>query len=146
MAEILVVDDQTFFTDVLKEALGEEGHCIQAVCDGQEVMEHLNRSPVDMVLLDLFLEEVKGWEVLRSIKADRPHLPVVIFTAYDTYRDDPRLSEAAAYVVKSFDLKELKETISRIFDNGEDLRESDEKEAHHGIQLQDHNAVWTQKH
>jgi DNA-binding NtrC family response regulator len=118
MAEILVVDDQTAFCNLLEEGLAEEGHSVRVVCDAENIGEYLNGSPVDMVLLDLFLDEVTGWEVLDRIKAEKPRLPVVIFTAYDTYRDDPRLSKAAAYVIKDFDLKELKQAIAHIFGNG----------------------------
>jgi DNA-binding NtrC family response regulator len=128
VAEILVVDDQIYIARLLQEELAEEGHSIRAVHDANNVTQHLNGSPVDMVLLDLFLDGPSGWKVLKSIKAEKPHLPVVIFTAYDTYREDPRLSEASAYVVKSFDLEELKGTIANIFDQ-------DEKGGHHGLQL-----------
>lgn len=116
MAEILMVDDQTYFKELLADELAEEGHSISAIHDVENLAERLNRTPVDMVLLDLFLDAHKGWEVLDSIKAERPYLPVVILTAYNTYRDDPRLSEAAAYVVKSLDFKELKQTIAHILE------------------------------
>ena len=118
MAEILVVDDQSYVSDLLTDELTEEGHTITAIRDARNLSEHLNDSRVDMVVLDLFLDGVQGWRVLDRIKRENPHLPVVIFTAYDTYREDPRLSQAEAYVVKSFELDELKWTIRRILDNG----------------------------
>jgi two-component system response regulator (stage 0 sporulation protein F) len=118
MAEILVVDDQSYVSDLLADELTEEGHSITTISDTQRIWDHLDDSPVDIVLLDLFLDGPQGWKVLDRIKTQNPHLPVVIFTAYDTYREDPRLSKAAAYVVKSFDLNELKGTIRCILDNG----------------------------
>jgi DNA-binding NtrC family response regulator len=118
MAQILIVDDQMYFKDLLEDELAGEGHTIRAICDAENLTEDLDGSPVDMVLLDLFLDGTRGWHVLENIKADKPDLPVVILTAYDTYRDDPRLSKAEAYVLKSFDLSELKQTIGDILDNG----------------------------
>jgi DNA-binding NtrC family response regulator len=118
MAEILVVDDQSYVRDLLTDELTEEGHSITTICDPGNLSAHLNGSPVDVVLLDLFLDGPKGWHVLDHIKTENPHLPVVIFTAYDTYREDPRLSKASAYVLKSYDLDELKWTIRRILANG----------------------------
>jgi DNA-binding NarL/FixJ family response regulator len=66
----------------------------------------------DLVLLDLHLDGPSGFNVLADIKKDHPRLPVVIFTAYDSYKDDPRLSQADGYVVKSVLLDELKEKVS----------------------------------
>jgi DNA-binding response OmpR family regulator len=117
MAQILVVDDQKYFNQLLTEELTEEGHSVRSVHDAENITEHLNGTAVDVVLLDLFLGNLQGWDVLDSIKAEKPNLPVVILTAYDTYREDPRLAKAAAYVVKNFNLDNLKGTISLVLEN-----------------------------
>ncbi len=80
--------------------------------DAESVIGHLRFSRPDLVLLDLYLDGPDGWEVLRDIKNQDPHLPVVIFTAYDSFMDDPRLSQADGYVIKSIDLGELKQKIA----------------------------------
>jgi DNA-binding NarL/FixJ family response regulator len=51
---------------------------------------------------------------LHNIKKKDPHLPVIIYTAYDSYREDPRLSEADGYVIKSIALDELKNKIANV--------------------------------
>lgn len=68
----------------------------------------------DLVVLDLYLDGPEGFGLFKDIKRIDPCLPVIIFTAYDSYREDPRLSEAAGYVVKNPDLGELKKNIARI--------------------------------
>jgi len=60
------------------------------------------------------LDGPDGWKVLRDIKRQHPHLPVIIFTAYDSYLDDPRLSQADGYVIKSIDLGELKQKVADV--------------------------------
>jgi DNA-binding NarL/FixJ family response regulator len=51
---------------------------------------------------------------LHNIKKKDPHLPVIIYTAYDSYREDPRLSEADGYLIKSIALDELKNKIANV--------------------------------
>jgi len=68
-----------------------------------------------LVLLDLYLNGFQGWDVLNDIKSVYPHLPVLIVTAYDSYADDPRASQADDYVIKSFGAFEgLKKKIAKV--------------------------------
>jgi CheY-like chemotaxis protein len=79
------------------------------------VMGYLSNSKADVVLLDLYLNGFDGWGVLHDIKSRYPYLPVLIVTAYDSHVDDPRVSGADGYVIKSFiALDELKQEISPI--------------------------------
>lgn len=114
MAEILIVDDQQCIRELLSEELVCEGHRVAAVGDAESVGGHLRSSQPDLVLLDLYLDGPDGFGVLRNIKRQYPHLRVIIFTAYDSYVDDPRLSVADGYVIKSSDLNELKQRIADV--------------------------------
>jgi len=114
MATILIVDDQACIRELLSETLISEGYGVQGVGDAQSVRAHLKLSPPDLVLLDLYLDGPEGFEVLHEIKRQKADLPVIIFTAYDTYQDDPRLSQANGYVLKSFEFSPLKKKIARI--------------------------------
>jgi DNA-binding response OmpR family regulator len=71
-------------------------------------------SQPDIVLLDLYLDGPEGFGLLEDMKRQYPHLPVIIVTAYDSYRDDPRVSHADGYVVKSIHFDELKLKIARV--------------------------------
>jgi DNA-binding response OmpR family regulator len=115
MAKILLVDDQTCIQHFYQEELTACGYNVTVASDGYEAIAKMEAFKPDVVVLDLFLEGPKGWEVLDIIKNRDVCLPVIIITAYDSYRDDPRLKKADGYVIKSFNLTELKQKISEIF-------------------------------
>lgn len=117
MDKILLVDDQPGIRQVLSDDLGAEGYVVRTAGCANEVSGCLRGFRADLVLLDLFLDGPQGWDVLQEIKQGHPDLPVVIFTAYDSYAEDPKLSLADGYVVKSSDLTELKTTILRVLEN-----------------------------
>ena len=112
MANILIVDDQACIRQLLSEELADEGYRVTGVGDAESARAHLKASPPDLVLLDLYLDGLHGWDVLRDVKRQDPCLPVIIVTAYDSFRDDPRLSEAEGYVIKSVDITELKKKVA----------------------------------
>ncbi len=114
MPNILIVDHQPCVQELLSEELICEGYRVASADDAESARRHLRSSRPDLVLLDLYLDGPDGWEVLRDIKRQHPHLPVIIFTAYDSYLDDPRLSQADGYVIKSFDLGELKQKVADV--------------------------------
>jgi len=115
MANILIVDDQPYVGEILLEELAHEGYQVSSVNDVELVLPHLRDSRTDLVLLDLYLKGFKGWEVLRGIKRENPDLPVLILTAYDSFVENPRLSQADGYVVKSFiEFDKLKQMIADV--------------------------------
>ena len=114
MPTILIVDDQACIRKLFSEELSFEGYRVETAYNGESARAHLRLSPPDVVLLDLYLDGPDGWEVLRDIKRQDPHLPVIIVTAYDSFRDDPLLSQADGYVVKSADFTELKQKIAGV--------------------------------
>ena len=112
MRRVLIIDDQPYMGELLGEDLVEEGHEVRCVGDSAEVMGVLRQFRPDIVLLDLFLGGFEGWSLLSKIKQEDPLLPVLIVTAYDTYKEDPRADLADGYVIKNFDTDELKSTIN----------------------------------
>jgi DNA-binding NtrC family response regulator len=114
MAKILIVDDQPCVREIFAEELISEGHQVVTAGDAESVKGHLRFSRLDLVLLDLYLEGPNGIDVLRDIKRERPNLPVIILTAYDSFRADPRLSQADGYVIKSICFDELKEKVADV--------------------------------
>ena len=111
MKNILVVDDQPCVREVISEELDSEGYRVTTARDTESVTAHLRVSPPDLVVLDLFLDGLEGIALLHEIKLRYPWIPVIVFTAYESFREDPRLSKADAYVVKSSLFDELKESI-----------------------------------
>jgi len=125
MASILIVDDQPYVRELLSEELSYEGYRVASVGDTKSIWGHLKNSTPDLVLLDLYLNGFEGFDILGEIKKVQPDLPVLIVTAYDSFEQDPRLSQADGYVIKSFvALGELKQKIADIL-RLKALRESD---------------------
>lgn len=117
MAQILIVDDQPYVREFLSEELAHDGYRTKTIGDPDSIWGHLTNWRPDVVLLDLYLDGFKGWDILGDIKRIAPDLPVLILTAYDTFEQDPRLSQADGYVIKSFvDLDKLKEKIADVLE------------------------------
>jgi len=114
MKRILIVDDQACVVSFYEEELRDEGYDIITAQNARETMRHVRISRPDIVLLDLLLDGPDGWEVLKAIKEKNALLPVIIVSAYDYYRDDPRLAKADGYVVKNINLSVLKEKVALV--------------------------------
>ena len=134
MEKILLVDDQTCIQQFYQEELTGDGYDVTVASDGYEAIAKIESIKPDVVILDLFLEGPKGWDVLDNIKRQDARLPVIIITAYDSYRNDPRLKKADGYVIKSFNLTELKQKILELF---QDQEENSFREADHNPFLQE---------
>jgi DNA-binding NtrC family response regulator len=114
MAKILIIDDQQCVRELISEELISEGYWVHSLGDAKSVKVNLRFSKPDLVLLDLCLDEADGFGVLHDIKGQYPNIPVIIYTAYDSYREDPRVSRADGYVIKSMAFDELKEKMADI--------------------------------
>lgn len=80
---ILIVDDDPSIRRMLALSLEKDGYRTAAACDGGEALEAMRAGQTDLVLLDLMMPKVTGWEVLRQ-RADAPELqkiPVIVITA-----------------------------------------------------------------
>jgi DNA-binding NtrC family response regulator len=130
MATILVVDDQAWVREVISEELASEGHLVTLAGDAESVKGHLRFSQPDVVLLDLYLDGPDGIGVFHHIKRLYSGIPIIIYTAYDSYREDPRLCGAAGYVIKSSIFDELKETITLVLAESSEPAYELEADAH----------------
>jgi len=114
VADVLIVDDQPCVRELISEELICAGHQVTGVGGAESLMVHLRSKHFDLVLLDLYLDGPTGFELLGDIKREYPDLPVIIVTAYDNFADDPRLSGASGYVLKSTDFRELKQKVADV--------------------------------
>lgn len=142
MSNILIVDDQPYLRELFSQELVDEGYGVESVPNAESVMQYLRHSKPDLVLLDLYLDGFKGWDVLREIKRWDPHIPVLIVTAYDNYMDDPRLSSADGYVLKSFtNLHELKKKVAEILNRKADPHQQSWDPGQTGLKTHDRVAI-----
>lgn len=104
---MLVVDDDLLNRTLLAMGLKAEGYCVEMAEDGRAALELLRAQPFDVVLLDLLMPEMDGYQVLEHMKADPQlrHLPVIIISALDELDSVVRCIEMGAtdYLPKPFD-------------------------------------------
>jgi class 3 adenylate cyclase/CheY-like chemotaxis protein len=106
-SQILVVDDNASNRDVLERRLTREGHHVVTASDGAEALELCAKHEFDLILLDLIMPEIGGFEVLQRLKAAEAtrHIPVIVISALDELDSVVRCIEAGAedYLPKPFD-------------------------------------------
>jgi two-component system response regulator (stage 0 sporulation protein F) len=113
MAKVLIIDDQVCVRALMAEGLIPDGHQVRGVGNIKAATEAVESGWPDVVLLDLYLDGPQGFGLLKEIKLRYPDLPVIIVTAYDSFRGDPRLSQASAYVMKNLGfLSELRKVVA----------------------------------
>ncbi len=111
---IMVVDDRTGIRKLLNEVLEHAGYNVCTTAGGAEAVKMISRQPVDLVLLDMKMSGMDGLETLDKLKKIRPHVKILIMTAYE----EPELLKEAArlgscgYISKPFDIEELKNMIA----------------------------------
>ncbi len=108
---ILVVDDEANIVELAALYLEQEGFRVLSAADGASALEMIARQPPALLVLDLMLPEVDGWEVCRQLRSGRaaPDLPIIMLTARDDDVDKIVGLELGAddYVTKPFNPREL---------------------------------------
>ena len=113
MKTVLVVEDDASLQLLYEKELADEGYRVVVAGSGKEALDVIWKEPCDAVVLDIKMEPPDGLEILSQIKEKKRELPVIINTAYATFKGDFGSWSADAYVVKSADLSELKETVKK---------------------------------
>jgi len=110
--KILVVDDEKKIVDILKAYLERDGYQVITSYDGQSALDLARSNSPDLIILDLMLPEVSGWDVCRELRKEAD-VPIIMLTARDDTTDKIIGLELGAddYVTKPFDPKEI---ISRV--------------------------------
>ena len=122
MRKILLVDDEEYIRRLYSEELSEEGYEVVTVATGHDLLRKINLTQPSVVILDIRLMDYDGLELLQEIRSRYHDLPVILCTAYDTYKLDPKAFAADYYVIKSFDLSELKMMIGRALETHSSIR------------------------
>ena len=114
-SKILIVDDEIDTLLPLKKSLEVEDYLIVGASNGKEALIKAKTEIPDLIILDLMMPEMDGYEVCEKLKKDRltKNIPVIILTAKDAVRDKVKGLDIGAddYVTKPFNLKELKARI-----------------------------------
>ncbi len=112
MSRILVVDDQELVRLVYSEELNEAGYEFVTAEGGYKLLEKIEEEKPDLVILDIKVADCNGLDILQDIRNYFYDLPVILSTAYDSFKENVKSIAADFYVVKNYDLTELKQKIA----------------------------------
>lgn len=114
---ILVVDDEEIMRNLLEKLLTLEGYNILTAVDGQDALEVIAKEKVDLVVSDMKMPRMDGFELLKNLRNNYPDIGVVIMTGYgDTYTiKDALLLGADEYLSKPFKRLELLSVVEKAY-------------------------------
>jgi len=114
--KILVVDDEKKIAEILKAYLERDGYQVSTAYDGQSALELAQSNSPDLIILDLMLPKVSGWDVCRELRKESD-VPIIMLTARDDTTDKIIGLELGAddYVTKPFDPKEIISRVRAVF-------------------------------
>lgn len=116
MARILVVDDESSIRLLYQEELGDEGYEVETAANGADAIAAIKANRPDLVTLDIKMVGMDGLETLAKIREFDLELPIILCTAYGSFRQDFGTWGSDVYVTKSANLDELKNEIKRLLD------------------------------
>ena len=111
--KILVVDDEESIHLLYREELEDEGYQVISAMNGEDALKLFESEQPDLVILDINMPGMDGIEVLRQMKQMKPNVPVILSSAYPEYKQDLASWASDDYIVKSFNLDELKASVKR---------------------------------
>lgn len=117
MANILVIDDDDIFRDVLVSALAQAGHSVRQAGNGVEGLRKFHEEPAELVITDIVMPEKEGLDTIRDLRREFPAARIIAMSGGLAH--DPRLYlhmaekfGAAAVLAKPFNLAELHQTVN----------------------------------
>jgi len=113
---ILVVDDEEALRSVLSSELSGEGYQVETASDGDEAISTIQNKKFDLILLDIKMPKVDGFEVLKFIKKTHPGVKVIMLTAFADLKNaiESKKLGAEDFISKPYDLVDLLTTIERV--------------------------------
>ncbi|KAA0000296.1 MAG: response regulator, partial [Thermoplasmata archaeon] len=124
--KILVVDDEPEIVEVVKRML-EEKYTVISAHDGESCIEIAKKEKPDLILLDILMPKMDGWETLKRLKEDEElkHIPVSMLTALPLTPEDTRdkpIDKIENYIVKPFTKETLLMKIEDIFEREQEAK------------------------
>jgi two-component system copper resistance phosphate regulon response regulator CusR len=133
--KILIVEDEPKIADSLKLGLSEHGFEVEVGYDGQTGLKLFESNTYNIIVLDINIPVINGYELCKLIRQRNTHIPVIMLTAFSSLNDKIEGYDAGAddYIIKPFEFKELlmkirvllKRTTSQNFPDGTILKAAD---------------------
>ena len=113
-SRILLVDDNHVVREMLVDLVGALGYRADAAGSGAEALALFDRGQYDVVLTDLMMPGMSGWEVLAALRQRDPQLPIIILTGTPAIGDPRAAQTGVAVLRKPIDVTALEATIKRM--------------------------------
>jgi len=145
---VLVVDDEEHITELLAMGLGYNGFDVERVDTGRGALDAVERRRPDLVVLDVMLPDLDGFEVARRMRQREgatTHVPIIFLTARDATQDKVEGLRLGSddYVTKPFSIEELIERVKAVLRRSSDLGPGDHKLSYADLELdEDTRDVW----
>src|SRR3954453_673046 len=119
--QILAIEDEPAMADLLQSALSDEGHLVTLATDGRQALALAQSGRFDLLVLDLLLPGIDGFEVARQLRRARIRTPILVLTAKDGSRDIVTALDAGAddYLTKPFSLEVFLARVRAVSRRGE---------------------------
>jgi DNA-binding NtrC family response regulator len=116
-ATILVVDDEEVLRKVIHKILTKEGYDVHLASSGTEALEILSKKEIDLVITDVKMPEMDGFDLLEQMKKNYPKLGIIVMTAFgDAYTvRDALMLGADEYITKPFKSYEIVMVVERAY-------------------------------
>jgi DNA-binding response OmpR family regulator len=116
---ILIVDDERSYAEALKERLAFEGYEVDVAPDGEAGLEAMRRTRFDLVLLDLMMPRVNGFDLIEAVRSEGEHMaevPILVVTAYgDLFSEEKRKAIGEVHVfLKPYNIKKFLKKIEEM--------------------------------
>lgn len=125
MVKIMVVDDDPFIVDVLRRFFTRRGYDIVSADNGEACLEKIGNEKPDVVILDINMPDVSGWEVCRRIKEDPStrYVKITMLSSHSTWEDIRKSYDAGAdiHLTKPFKLYDILKTIESLIGSKDQL-------------------------
>jgi len=117
---ILCIEDEPEMIDLIRLILGRRGYDVKGATGGKEGLKKIQQDKPDMVLLDLMMPDMDGWEVYQQMKADENtrSIPVIVITAKAQSIDKVlglHVAKVEDYIAKPFSPQELLDSVEKVF-------------------------------
>ena len=116
--KILVVDDEIYIVHILDFSLGMEGYDVVTALDGEQALEKVKSEKPDLIVLDIMMPKLDGYEVCKTIKSDpaTKQIPVILLSAKGRNVDQKMGFDVGAddYITKPFSPRKLVERINQL--------------------------------
>jgi len=119
---IIYVEDDPEIVDLVSLILSRHGYKVTGIYNGREGLQRIKEEKPDLVLLDLMIPELDGWEIFQKLKSDAAtaNIPIIIITAKSQPIDQVigiHIAKVDAYICKPFHPQEILDSIEKVLEN-----------------------------